>query len=63
MAELTPIPTGGDLRATPHAFRESRSLFASERLLCGWCNRENFHPLHAEAAAIARGRGETGGGQ
>lgn len=32
----------------PHAFRESRSLFASERLLCCWCNRESFHPLHAD---------------
>lgn len=62
MAELDEVPTGGDRRAIPHAFKESRSLFASERLLCGWCNRESFHALHAEAAAIARSRGETGGG-
>jgi hypothetical protein len=34
----------------PHAFKESRSLFASERLMCGWCNRESYNPLHADGA-------------
>lgn len=61
MSDLEHAPTE-DPRTLPHAFKESRSLFASERILCGWCNREVYNPLHDDAA-IARGRGETGGGQ
>jgi hypothetical protein len=50
-------------RHYPHAFKESRSMFASERIWCDWCRWEIYNPIHTDNAAIARGRGETGGGQ
>ena len=60
MSELKHAPTD-DPRTLPHAFQESRSLFASERLLCGWCNREIYNPLHDDQ--VKSGTEEQAGGR